>query len=140
MKKLMFKIIFFVFALNLASGLLNHLVTTDEGNLFQSGEMYQTYDESKVNISEQFFSVNTEGISGDRVGSNDGLLNAVTLGFWSKFTRLKRAITNYLFGVTDIFENIGWIDSTIAYMLNWVLSLIYAVGIFTLFTRTRVND
>lgn len=130
--RLGFKIMIFVFLVNISAGLLDYSLP----DLAQySGVNYDSTNQ----VGNDFYDGFEDSVSGTPV-ENDfwpgGLLDFFNFGM---FSRLKDFLNSTIFGATTILLSMGLITSTVAIILNVVQLVIYTVTAFFLFTGRAID-
>jgi len=138
MRQIAFKIMLFMLVFNLAVGLLTFI---SNGGTFTKIEGTWTtqsleYDENLGQKDLQDLQ-DTLGNAPVENSNNFGekILDFFSLGLYSK---VKGLVNNLLFGIVNIFVNIGLVNNELAGVLNTFLGFIYIAGMYELFTGKSI--
>ena len=131
---LAFKIIAFVFLLNLSAGIMATAVPT-----LPYAISYSEDTAAKINGTGAFSgALDPSGGSGSNPDSfGDRVLDFITIGWYQ---RIKVFVQNYLFGVTGILERVFGPEFTpYKGYLNWAIFFTYSMALISLWVGKRLN-
>jgi len=122
-----FNIIVFIFMVNVSIGILNS-IDVDTGAL-GAGD----YEERASGLAGELDSEITTGTVESEPNWFEKIVDLINLNI---FTKIKNFVYNYIFGAITLLQNMGVVapGSGVSIALHSVLTLIYGLGIFSLFT------
>jgi len=123
-----FRIMLFVLLFNLAAGILS--VALEPYTI----KLPVQYDDDGSSMGN--FTVSPPGAEGAS-GWWDKFLDFLKIGF---FIKLQNLLKSTIYGITEIFTNLGILDNAYVIYFNSIITIIYIIGIIDLFTARRLQN
>jgi len=127
-----FRIMVFVLMFNIAAGIVNIALLDYYEDGLPNGIRYSSdYDTMK----EFEGSAAAPGATGAS-GWWDKFMDFLKIGFFKKIIDV---LDNSIYGITEIFQNLGLLNDDYNFYLDAAITIIYAIGIVDLWTGRRVT-